>query len=92
MVGPAVPEVIIAAIRSPVLRQLGVAFGSAVAAGGVAQTFDDTSKNICKCLDRIDRTLIDGFAGLGIEIERLLRRLGRQRCWALGIDGGGEQL
>ena len=38
-------------------------------------SFKETSKNICACLDRIDRTLIDGFAGLGIESERLKEAL-----------------
>jgi len=75
MVGPAVPEVIIAAIRSPVLRELSLTFGGTLAAGAILKNFDKTSKNICACLDKIDRTLIDGFAGRDIESERLKETL-----------------
>jgi len=69
MVIPALPAVVIAAIRSTALQQLSLGLGSSIAAGALLKTFDDTSKNICKCLDKIDRTLIDGFAGLGIETQ-----------------------
>ena len=48
----------------------GVTVAANVVADAISSVFDDTTNEICKCLKVVDRTLIDGFAGLGIEIER----------------------
>ena len=53
----------------------GIAVGTGTVAGVtvdlIAKTFDKTSREICACLGTIDRTLISGFAGLGIKIDQL---------------------
>jgi len=58
-------------IAPEILSSLALSIASTAATSVVAKTFDDTSKNICACLDKIDKTLISGFAGLGIKIDQL---------------------
>jgi len=69
MVAPLV--VAIAEIAPELLADLTVGLAGAFGGSALAKTFDDTSKNICTCLDKIDKTLVSGFAGRDIESERL---------------------
>ena len=69
------PLVLAEALGNQAVRQIVVGVGTGLAGSALAKTFDDTSKNICACLDKIDKTLISGFAGRDIETERLQKAL-----------------
>ena len=63
--------VVLAEILPAALSRLAIGIGGTVAAGTILKNFDKTSREICACLGTIDRTLISGFAGLGIKIDQL---------------------
>ena len=65
------PLVLTEALGNQAVRQIVVGVGTGLAGGVLTSTFDKTSREICACLGMIDRTLISGFAGLGIKIDQL---------------------
>jgi len=69
------PLVIAEALSTQSVRQIVTGITATVVGGAIGKTFDDTSKNICTCLDKIDKTLVSGFAGRDIESERLQKAL-----------------